>query len=129
MLLVLYEFDAYTRLSPALSRIPSGFCQFPIVLHRFKFFFHYFFHFRAMGLYCFHPVAILLPLKCLTDNDVTDVATFETMSACKPNLKSLNINMVVGVFNGFLIKSVFRQTRPSQAAFGLFPTKLVSRSK
>ena len=39
---------------------------------------------------CCHPVAILLPFKCLTDNDVADVATFQTISTCKSNLKSLN---------------------------------------
>ena len=40
---------------------------------------------------CCHPVAILLPFKGLTDNEVADVATFQTISTCKSNIKALNI--------------------------------------
>jgi hypothetical protein len=47
-------------------------------------------------------VAEMLHLKSLTINRVAGVAGFQTISTCKPNLKSLNINMVVGVFDGFL---------------------------
>jgi hypothetical protein len=45
---------------------------------------------------------LLLPLKYLTDNDVADVATFQTISTCETDLKSLKINIVLGVFDGFL---------------------------
>jgi hypothetical protein len=47
--------------------------------------------------FCCHPVAILLPFKCLTDNDVADVATFQTISTCKYHIKSLDINVVAGI--------------------------------
>jgi len=46
-------------------------------------------------------VAEMLHLKSLTINIVTGVTGFQTMSTCKTNIKSLNINMVVGVFDGF----------------------------
>jgi hypothetical protein len=45
---------------------------------------------------CCHLVAILLPLKRLTNNDVADVATFQTISTCKLHIKPLTINIVVG---------------------------------
>ena len=67
---------------------------------------------------CCHLVAILLPLKCLIDNVVTEVATFQTMSTCKPNLRSLNINMVVGVFDGCLTISSWQTSKIST----VFPT-------
>jgi len=47
-------------------------------------------------------VAEMLHLKLLTINNVADVAGFQTISTCKDSLKTLNINMVVGVFDGFL---------------------------
>jgi hypothetical protein len=52
-------------------------------------------------------VAEMLHLKWLTIKVVAGVAGFQTMSTCKSNLKPLNINMVVGVFDGFSI-SPFR---------------------
>jgi hypothetical protein len=45
-------------------------------------------------------VAEMLHLKLLTINVVADVAGFQTMSTCKPHIKSLNIN-VVAVFLWF----------------------------
>ena len=45
---------------------------------------------------CCHLVALLLPFKCLTDNDVADVATFQTISTCKTHIKWFNINVVAG---------------------------------
>ena len=46
-------------------------------------------------------VAEMLHLKWLTIKVVAGVAGFQTMSTCKSNLKPLNINVVVGVFDGF----------------------------
>jgi hypothetical protein len=51
-------------------------------------------------IYC-QSVAVLLPLKYLTDNDVTDVATLRTMSSCNTHLKPLIINIVAGISGCF----------------------------
>jgi len=74
---------------------------------------------------CCHFVAILLPFKCLIDNDVADVATFQTISTCKPDLKSLKINMVVGVFNGFLTIS----SLPTSNFSSVFPACRANSSR
>ena len=74
---------------------------------------------------CCHPVAILLPFKCLTDNDVADVATFQTISTCKANIKALNINMVVRVFGGFLTISSWHPSNFST----VFPTYCANSSR
>jgi hypothetical protein len=47
-------------------------------------------------------VAEMLHLKWLTIKRVAGVAGFQTISTCKTHIKSLTINMVVGVFDGFL---------------------------
>jgi hypothetical protein len=56
---------------------------------------------------CCHPVAILLPFKCLADNDVADVATFQTISTCKTHIKSFSINVLGHFFDGFLSHAPF----------------------
>jgi hypothetical protein len=57
-------------------------------------------------------VAEMLHLKLLTINRVAGVAGFQSISPCKSNLKSLNINMVVGVFDGFLTISSWPASFP-----------------
>ena len=46
-------------------------------------------------------VAEMLHLKSLTINVVAGVAGFQTISTCKSNFKSLNINMLACVFGCF----------------------------
>jgi hypothetical protein len=47
----------------------------------------------------------MLHLKLLTINAVAGVAGFQTISTYKPHIKSLIINVVAGVFDGFLSMS------------------------
>ena len=74
-------------------------------------------------------VAEMLHLKTLTINRVAGVAGFQTISTCKIHIKSFIINVVAGVFDGFLILPYRQPTRPTATngrpnpAFGGKPAK------
>ena len=74
-------------------------------------------------------VAEMLHLKTLTINRVAGVAGFQSISTCKIHIKSFIINVVAGVFDGFLILPYRQPTRPTATngrpnpAFGGKPAK------
>jgi len=63
---------------------------------------------RAVMLQVVAPfVAEMLHLKSLIINHVAGVAGFQTMSTCNPHIKTLNINVLVCFFDGFLCITSF----------------------